>query len=282
MANKFNPETEDSTFDVLQPRAWQINSTLIFVGVIALVTVGIYISEFGTIRSQKQDVWGQFGDYIGGVLNPIVSFIALVVLAKTYRHQKHELSMTAKALRAEQQLANTERQESRFFDLLTLYLTTIAEIRYAKSDSPTIVFEGKRAFQEFVRVRLPNAASLPIDRPEVEANVRSLFDEHKYLLDHYFRVLSVIVSTSHRILSEDAYPYLKLLRAQLSEDELVLIGLNLLRPQAEPSIPMISYFGLLKHFPVGSLRSSLEARLPAGSFGSASRSNVQGEVASAS
>lgn len=267
MSNKSKSDVAGAAFDVLQPRAWKINLVLLFVAILALAIIGAYLFEFGTMRSQKQDVWGQFGDYIGGILNPIVSFIALIFLVKTYRHQKQELALTASALKAEQRLADIERQESRFFDLLTLYLNTVSAIRYARPDSPNTLLEGKRAFEEFVHSRLPNAAHLPIERIDVETNVRSLFDEHQYMLDHYFRVLFIIVATSQKILSEDGLLYIKLLRAQLSEDELILIGLNLLRPEARQSIHLIAHFGLLKHFPTGNLRDKLEERLPIGSFG---------------
>lgn len=42
--------------------------------------------------------WGQFGDFIGGVLNPCISFIALLWLISSVRIQKRELAETKDAL----------------------------------------------------------------------------------------------------------------------------------------------------------------------------------------
>jgi uncharacterized membrane protein len=49
---------------------------------IALVAV-FYVKAFTTQVSGSQEVWGQFGDYFGGVLNPILSFFAFSALLYT-------------------------------------------------------------------------------------------------------------------------------------------------------------------------------------------------------
>jgi hypothetical protein len=48
--------------------------------------------------SEKPDSWGQFGDYIGGILNPMVALSALVWLMRSVELQEKELSETRKAL----------------------------------------------------------------------------------------------------------------------------------------------------------------------------------------
>ncbi len=43
--------------------------------------------------SRDPQAWGQVGDYFGGLINPILNLLVLVVLLKTYQHQieqKHE------------------------------------------------------------------------------------------------------------------------------------------------------------------------------------------------
>lgn len=42
--------------------------------------------------------WGTFGDYIGGILNPIIAGFALYLIAKSYELQKKELEETRKLL----------------------------------------------------------------------------------------------------------------------------------------------------------------------------------------
>jgi uncharacterized membrane protein len=46
----------------------------------AIVTIGVYIVRFYKFRfSTDPGDWGVFGDYVGGVLNPLVSFASLLV-----------------------------------------------------------------------------------------------------------------------------------------------------------------------------------------------------------
>ena len=50
--------------------------------IVLVATIGSYILEFHSSSiSSDPAAWGQFGDYIGGVLNPILTLLNLVVLA---------------------------------------------------------------------------------------------------------------------------------------------------------------------------------------------------------
>lgn len=58
--------------------------TMVLVSSISLLlVVGLYAANFGGQLSDSPDVWGQFGDYLGGVLNPFLSLIGLIGLALT-------------------------------------------------------------------------------------------------------------------------------------------------------------------------------------------------------
>jgi Putative phage abortive infection protein len=60
---------------------------------------------------------------------------------------------------------------------------------------------------------------------------------------------------------------IKLLMAQLSRDELVLIALNLLDGEGRNMRQLVADYGLLKHLQPGRLRQFVERELPMGSFG---------------
>lgn len=72
-----------------------------------LITLIFYGCKFGwnhgwgMLSSDKAE-WGQFGDFFGGVLNPLISFGAFYWLATSILLQKAELSETREALRATQ------------------------------------------------------------------------------------------------------------------------------------------------------------------------------------
>lgn len=64
--------------------------------------VVLYVVNFGHLGlSQDTDDWGSFGDYVGGVLNPIVAFAALAVLAYSVSIQRRELHEARKTMRAQ-------------------------------------------------------------------------------------------------------------------------------------------------------------------------------------
>ncbi|QHE86507.1 hypothetical protein [Hydrogenophaga sp. BPS33] len=68
-----------------------------------VIIIGAYVLNFAfepdTVLSKDPGKWGSFGDYVGGLLNPIVALAALGLLAYSVRIQRQELAATRKALR---------------------------------------------------------------------------------------------------------------------------------------------------------------------------------------
>ncbi len=79
----------------------------------AILVPAVYIVWFlmhhQTISEVSSD-WGVFGDFVGGLLNPLIAFFAFYWLIKSIRIQKEELTETRKALRdtSMEQKAQTE------------------------------------------------------------------------------------------------------------------------------------------------------------------------------
>ncbi|MCX6186954.1 MAG: hypothetical protein NTU43_08165 [Bacteroidetes bacterium] len=48
--------------------------------IVCIIPIIIYISKFGTIISNDKSDWGTFGDYLGGVLNPIIGLLNILFL----------------------------------------------------------------------------------------------------------------------------------------------------------------------------------------------------------
>lgn len=76
--------------------------------VIAIVLLLIYFSQFNG-KWGDQEVFGQFGDFLGGVLNPVLGFATIILLVVSLSLQMEELSLT----RAELKAANCEAEQSR-------------------------------------------------------------------------------------------------------------------------------------------------------------------------
>ncbi len=72
---------------------------------ISIVGAGLaivaYIWTFGTWNlSDNQEVWGWFGDYLGGVIGVILAFISLMALLYTIYIQSVELRLSRKEMQA--------------------------------------------------------------------------------------------------------------------------------------------------------------------------------------
>ncbi|WP_394754680.1 hypothetical protein [Crenothrix sp.] len=98
MSNDFpenpNQKNEDDSNDNVNTKV-----VVIIVGIIVLIVVSFYFFKFHYGLSDKNEVWGTFGDYFGGILNPVIAAFAFYLIAKTYELQKRELEETRKLLK---------------------------------------------------------------------------------------------------------------------------------------------------------------------------------------
>jgi len=85
---------------------------LIFAAFAALAAIGIvsghYMAVFGLIRSPTPEVWGQFGDYFGGVLNPIFALAAFLAALWSIGMQQREARAAAQQLAEQTEIARKE------------------------------------------------------------------------------------------------------------------------------------------------------------------------------
>jgi hypothetical protein len=80
----------------------RVKASILFVTAISILAPISYMLWFWIINdssiSTKAEVWGQFGDFVGGVLNPLIAFSAFYWLATSVLLQKTELAATRDAL----------------------------------------------------------------------------------------------------------------------------------------------------------------------------------------
>jgi len=78
----------------------------------ALTAIGAvsvtYIAAFGMTRSADPALWGQFGDYFGGVLNPLFALAAFLSALWSISVQQREARSAAEQLAAQTEIARKE------------------------------------------------------------------------------------------------------------------------------------------------------------------------------
>jgi hypothetical protein len=112
-----------------------INTKLLIAAIYTIIwiVIGFYVVNFHNGLSGKNEVWGTFGDYFGGILNPIVALFAFYLIAETYKLQikayelrKTELEETRKLLKISTNAQNDQVKLAALAALLNSNLTRIS------------------------------------------------------------------------------------------------------------------------------------------------------------
>jgi hypothetical protein len=281
---------------------WVNRTPKIAASVLGFLIVAYAIAFWKNGWSKNPDAWGQLGDYIGGLLNPLVAGFALMALVVSIRLQKAELAETRKelensrlAMEEQAKTAEQQRREQRFFDLLNLYqemlksfvingssgkaalnnwdklsaqtLDCVSFLVYGWSQFPSLKngapIRSKEEIEYWKNNGKGNKASFSENR------IKTTWSSFSPILDHYFRTIFSILGELEKLLGSDHWRYGKLFRAQLSRDELTLLAFNLLFDEEGKKMrPRVAKYGLLKHLAQSKLRDHAITELDPKSFGS--------------
>ncbi|HCH1528234.1 TPA: hypothetical protein NKQ35_000625 [Vibrio parahaemolyticus] len=170
-----------------------VNLSLVFATVVFSILVGAYTYWFWFINgmplSTDSSLWGTFGDFVGGILNPIIAFLAFYWLTRSVIIQKTELAATQKVL-AETEKATKDQaitqEKKRFEDTFHSLLSQLNTI-------------SQQITHEHVLREKPKASKLTTLHQSVISNSGELKVAIKRMkaqdshCSHYFRVLYQIL-----------------------------------------------------------------------------------------
>jgi hypothetical protein len=231
-------------------------------GVFAAVPQGAEITsglaaDFGSFA-------GTFGDFFGGLINPILTFGTLVALAVTLLMQRTQLNDEKHRAGEAASVSNLQTFETTFFNLLSLHANTVSGLHFVSDDirlaSETVVARprsyradagehdesttsGRAVFTDVVETmhEVPGRRDIGkfVNRKyATPGGVYKIIQErHNYALGHYFRnlyqVLAFVDRYSVRLRNDSIHEdykarkrYTNILRAQLSAHELCLLFYN--------------------------------------------------------
>lgn len=84
---------------------------ILVIGVASLVAiVSFYLYHFSAPILARHDVWGQFGDFIGGSAGPLLNFLALIALLLTLWVQSRYLKKTQSQMDHQNTVASRSAQ----------------------------------------------------------------------------------------------------------------------------------------------------------------------------
>ncbi len=132
---------EDVSNQLAQKMLRDGNLAFAFVLAAALGAIAIYCYKFGFFSlTEKRDDWGTFGDFLGGLLNPIVGIVTVFLVLLNARLQRlelrnslREMKNTNSAMEAQNRSVEAQESQSTFFNWLSAYRGTVADLRFVSS-----------------------------------------------------------------------------------------------------------------------------------------------------
>jgi hypothetical protein len=156
---------------VAQPDDWQA----LAIGVVAIVAVVLLLIFVGksTAGDSAGTILGPIGDWFGGILNPLIAFLALAGLVKSVGIQRETLRTTISGLESQLKLQSKQLSHQTFFDLLTLRAQAVNSIEWREQDE---ILRGQSAVKAILReleAMASNLSSSHIEEDLTQWNIPS-------------------------------------------------------------------------------------------------------------
>lgn len=245
---------------------WWVSIIGVVLIIITIIVFAIHRDYFLWSESFDEEVFGTFGDFVGGFLGTIVAFITMILLIKTLQNQ---IEVNGNVIITNNNVVNTNNR---------LVDTSLKQIH----QTDAILFDSKfnaymKAYQDAL---LSYRQENKVGRVCLDSLVDSYRTEFKSELKYIQRSedavksfgefyaknrlpMSVHLRTLYllmKMINDDAnidentrVHYAKLVRGQLSESEMFLMRYNSYGSYGQNMKVLVNRFNLLKHLPMMNL-----------------------------
>ena len=239
-------------------------SILVIAAVALLGSVAFYLFQFGGDLATSHSRWGEFGDYLGGILNPIFALLGLLALlfvillqSCELRNSTRELATSALALKEQSASLKLQNFERTFFEMVRLHHDIVKDLDVVRSDQSRTI--GRDCFGVFFRElrsrhgkanrNFTGQGQLAV----VENAYLDFYQHNQHEVGHYFRNLHRILKFVDDSEVMNKTEYAGILRAQLSSYELALLFYNVLHPVGVKLKPLVERYAMLENLDLGLL-----------------------------
>lgn len=131
----------------------------LYVSILLLLAVwGMYFGNFHGALSDVQGDWGTFGDFTGGVVNPLLNFITIYLLITQYRTSRDDMVR-------EREEGDVKAFESSFFTFTTIALNEYRDFEVEISGVSYKAAEAVSMIQKHIETAVsPKQALADMDR----------------------------------------------------------------------------------------------------------------------
>lgn len=241
--------------------------------VAGIIIVFLFLLDIFLVFGISTDKAGPFGDFFGGVLNPLLTFLTFFCLIVTVVIQRHELSLARTEYKKTAEALSTQAVENTFFNIVDLHHKIVENLkidlalidnRYIKFNTVQKAYgteevqadtsvQGREVFQKVIEY-------ISHEHRSAEKTIEdyiSFQETHNHILGHYFRnlyqALKLIDKYEDSILTPtQKKKYASILRAQLSTKELILVFINCLDGVSDNGRfkNLLIKYAMLEHLPV--------------------------------
>lgn len=191
------------------------------------------------------NVVGQYGDFIGGFVG---TFLTVILLYYTFHQQRKDSSENSKVYKKQQ--LNDD-----FYHLMSLYQEILSSLIFSAGDDEGEALRGKEALHAHLDdMREGFASDIRAERLRKSAvwAYMDFYARNRDFAPIYYRTLYRLCEIL--VDKEEGTEYknvelVKILRAQLSDSEMVMMKYNAQTRMGKPFQQYINRFNLLKHLP---------------------------------
>lgn len=209
---------------------------------VVLGIAGVYIVWFIIIQGRPLSAdpanWGQFGDYIGGLANPLIALFALLFLARGVQLQNRTLEVTRQELQDTRELLKQQQFDSRFFSAIDLLATHHREPR-----------TGQAFAQARENVRSVFTMNGLESEEHIKAQIAQAVYHHQREISPFVHLLQNIIELLHRqqLSDNEAQSYIWPVRAFITPNESMVLAAFVMLDQAGKGFPeLCEKYHLLK------------------------------------
>lgn len=249
-------------------------SASITLTIIPLAIVFFWNVDFDLEKVADSSKIGAFGDFFGGIVGSFWAFTgvllfysalkdqrkdfeinrnafqkqieALKLQTEEFSLQRDELKATRKVAIEQAKTQKQQRLESTYFSLLELYSNVLISLNTSCQSKKFFKELRDELLEEFTPSNTPSE-----NHQLTQSLYLKWFYKHKEELTHYFKTIYRIIKIIDESEIEDTekYRYIKILRSQLSENEMLIIYYNSHSIYGEDLYKLILKYNLLKHLP---------------------------------
>jgi hypothetical protein len=212
-------------------------------------------------QSIESNVWGQYGSFIGGLIGTIISYFGIKLLVETLNAQiESNQKLTEANITALEDSINNRRVsilqlfDNNFNTLLKLYEETISSYKFENSNGRIALHKIVNNFREQSHLPANIQSSKYQEKVLISTNNfnKLFYSKYRDVASVHFRALYQIYQLIRESEIDEGKKvlYAKMMRSQLTEDELILLRYNCLCQYGEKMQININRFNLLKHLPI--------------------------------